>query len=151
MTQSNQIQPTTPYEPQPEKSIKDRYPFLVIMTIVMVVLVGVLTLSIMGIDNNILFNPFTDIIMINSYPLGAGEIPIFEAFKAACVLVALPFFLIGLFSFLGVFLAGVFLFVFATVGLSLLLPSTILLMPFAVMVLVYVMYKRKQTPSQPTV
>ena len=155
MTKSNQSQtPEIPkateiIETPSEDRITDRYPLAVAMVIAMVASLVFLTLYLIGLDNNVVFNPFSSMVTVNGYVLGMGEMPAFEAFKAACVLVALPFFLIGLFSFLGVFLAGVFVFVIGVVGFSLLLPSAIFLAPVGLLVLAYVLYKRKKSSPQP--
>ena len=151
MSKSNQ--PQTPKPPRNiekplENAITDRYPLAVAMAIAMVASLLLITGYIIWLDNNSFFNPFDDVIMVNGYILGMGEISVFEAFKVACVLVALPFFLIGLFSLLGVFLAGVFAFVIAVIGLSLLLPSAIFLAPLGFIALAYILYKRKKSSSE---
>ena len=151
MNESNQPQTTEITEQSVQNNSADRYSLAMTMVIAFVSIVVLLTLYIMGVDNNIIVDPFSAFnkgTMINSYIVGHGKLPLIEAFKASMVLVALPFFLIALFSFLGVFLTGVFLFVIATVGLSLLLPSMILLAPISLMVLAYIIYKRKKSSSQ---
>ena len=149
MTNSNQPKTTEPLETPTEDRLADRYPLAVAMAIAMVASLVFLTLYLLGLDNNMVFNPFSSTVTVNGYVLGMGEMPAFEAFKAACVLVVLPFFLIGLFSFLGVFLAGVFVFVVGIVGFSLLLPSAIFLAPVGLIVLGYILYKRKKSSPEP--
>ena len=151
MNETNQPQTTEITEQSVQNNSTDRFSRAMTMAIASVSIILLLTFYIMGVDNNIImepFNVFSKGTMINSYILGYGTLPLLEAFKASMVLVALPFFLIALFSFLGVFLTGVFLFVIATVGLSLLLPSMVLLAPISLMVLAYIIYKRKKSSSQ---